>query len=76
MNHSERGCRGESMAGWDCFPVRSTPASGTAADCVERRPPGRRNSSLDFSDPIGYSGAVRAAEGTMDHPEPATTINP
>ena len=76
MNHSEPGLAGESMADRDVFAAGSTPGIGTGPDRVVGPSPDQRAPSLAFSDPMGYSGAVRAEEGTMVHPKPATTISP
>lgn len=76
MEHSEPGLPGESMADRDVFTACSTPRIETGPDNVQGRSPDQRAPSLAFSDPMGYSGAVRTEEGTKVHPEPATTINP
>jgi len=76
MEHSEPGLPGESMADRDVFTAGSIPESGTGPDSVGSPSPEQRAPSLAFRDPMGYSGAVRAEEGTMVHLEPATTINP
>ena len=76
MERSEPGLPGESMADRDVFGAGSTAGIGTGPDRVGGPSPDHRVPSLAFSDPMGYSGAVRAEEGTMVHPEPATTINP
>lgn len=75
MEHSEPGFPGESMADRDIFAADSTPGIGTGLDSVRGRSPDQGAPSLAFSDPMGYSGAVRSEERTKVHPEPATTIN-
>ena len=76
MEHSEPGLPGESMADRDVFSAGSTPGIGKGPDNVARRSPDCRAPSLAFRDPMGYSGAVRAVEGTKVHPGSATTIKP
>lgn len=76
MEHSEPGFPGESMADRDIFAAGSTPGIGTGPDSVGGRSPDQGAPSLAFSDPMGYSGAVRAEEGRKVHPQPATTISP